>query len=79
MTNSEIVAAVNDERRRAKGRWWWTFSTGDGSVRIKGYKTWAQLVAVGGSKDSTGMDLSVGDFSNQLLTILNYRRPNHVG
>ena len=75
MTVDQHVAAINAERRRAKGgRWWYNHP----DVKARGYATWCQRIEVGGIVESTPSDLSVARFLAKIRNILDYALPCEV-
>lgn len=68
----QIVKDVNKERLDNKNDWYFiTFNLGENLIQIKGYNTWMQIFRINGLDLFSGMDISVGQFKENILTALN--------
>lgn len=70
MTKQEFIETLNALRKKSKG--WYELQNyiGNTFVQVKGYKTWLQIVQFNGVRDSSPMDMKVGEFNVYLNNIL---------
>ncbi len=73
MKTTEFVKTINSLRLANKNSWYALTGTVNGKkYRVKGFKTWLQILEIDSIKHGGNMDISVKDFKAQLTTSANY-------
>lgn len=67
-----LIEEINKKRLESKGKWYYFSTEINGKkIEIKAFKTWLQILRIDGKNYSGLMDISVKDFKNHLLRVLN--------
>jgi hypothetical protein len=73
LNKHRFIKLVNEKRKASKDAWYFILEEVEGKeVKIKGFKTWLQIMEVDGVRLSTAPDITVKKFNETIEKALTY-------